>query len=352
MRQTALVVGVLLGLISYASAQDTPLTVISNLRGRTNSNGELLTDCRTGCSAADTDTDDGSIAGTQAVSLSAALANVWSGAAWVRLTQGQALMAASIPVTLASDQSALTVTGTVTANAGTNLNTSALALDATVTGRLPAGAAPTDTETNTNTNLSRIGAFQFIYNSGGNTWQRTHFADINGSFAGGANIAAAGILGAYDTAPSVPNDESLAVVRIDQTRSLFSTIRDAAGNERGVNVTAGNALTVDGSATTQPISGTVTVSLDAKTYNAPTAVSVDGASEQVLASNANRTGVIATNTSSDTISCAVAATAVANSGIVLPPYAVWMMLRESLATGAINCISSGSASNLAVQELQ
>lgn len=44
--------------------------------------------------------------------------------------QGQALMAASIPVTIASNQSAIPVT----ASAGTNLNTSALALDATLTG--------------------------------------------------------------------------------------------------------------------------------------------------------------------------------------------------------------------------
>lgn len=58
---------------------------------------------------------------------------------------GQTTMAASMPITIASNQSALpvtltsttitgsvAVTGTITANAGTNLNTSALALDSTV----------------------------------------------------------------------------------------------------------------------------------------------------------------------------------------------------------------------------
>jgi len=58
---------------------------------------------------------------------------------------GQTTMAASMPITIASNQSALpvtltsttitgsvTVAGTITANAGTNLNTSALALDSTV----------------------------------------------------------------------------------------------------------------------------------------------------------------------------------------------------------------------------
>lgn len=48
-------------------------------------------------------------------------------------------------------------------------------------------------------------------------------------------------------------------LRMSANRNLFATLRDAAGNERGVNVTAGFALTVDGSAVTQPISGTVTI---------------------------------------------------------------------------------------------
>lgn len=45
------------------------------------------------------------------------------------LTFGQAAMAASLPVVIASNQSAVSISGTVTANAGTNLNTSALALE-------------------------------------------------------------------------------------------------------------------------------------------------------------------------------------------------------------------------------
>lgn len=121
----------------------------------TDGSGALNVICDSGCTSA-SDTDDGSIAGGQSVGLNAALANVWSGAAWVRLTQGQATMAASVPVAIASNQSALTVSatdfdirdltatdtvtvtdgagalnvivdsGSVTANAGTNLNTSAL----------------------------------------------------------------------------------------------------------------------------------------------------------------------------------------------------------------------------------
>lgn len=62
-----------------------------------------------------------------------------------------------------------------------------------------------------------------------------------------------------DVTPDSVNEGDAGIVRMSANRNLYSTIRDAAGNERGVNVSAGNALLVDASATTQPISGTVTV---------------------------------------------------------------------------------------------
>jgi len=62
-----------------------------------------------------------------------------------------------------------------------------------------------------------------------------------------------------DTTPDSVNEGDGGAIRMSANRNLYSTIRDAAGNERGVNVTAGNALVVDGSAVTQPISGTVSV---------------------------------------------------------------------------------------------
>ncbi|UOF78508.1 glycoprotein repeat domain-containing protein [Caudoviricetes sp.] len=66
------------------------------------------------------------------------------------------------------------------------------------------------------------------------------------------SITSAGVL-AYDNAAA-----GVARMRGTQVGGLFSSLRDAAGNDRGANVTAGNALVVDGSATTQPVSGTVT----------------------------------------------------------------------------------------------
>ena len=57
-----------------------------------------------------------------------------------------------------------------------------------------------------------------------------------------------------DVTPDSVNEGDAGVLRMSANRNLYSTIRDAAGNERGANVTAGFALVVDGSAVTQPVS--------------------------------------------------------------------------------------------------
>lgn len=63
-------------------------------------------------------------------------------------------------------------------------------------------------------------------------------------------------MGAFfdDVAPDSVNEGDIGAPRMSANRNLYSTLRDAAGNERGANVSAGNALLVDASATTQPIS--------------------------------------------------------------------------------------------------
>lgn len=69
-----------------------------------------------------------------------------------------------------------------------------------------------------------------------------------------------------DTTPDSVNEGDAGAARMSANRNLYMNIRDSAGNERGVNVTAGNALTVDGSATTQPVSGTVTANAGTGTF--------------------------------------------------------------------------------------
>jgi hypothetical protein len=62
-----------------------------------------------------------------------------------------------------------------------------------------------------------------------------------------------------DTSPDSVNENDAGAVRMSSNRNLYMTIRDAAGNERGVNVTAANALVVDGSGVVQTVDGTLDV---------------------------------------------------------------------------------------------
>jgi hypothetical protein len=88
-----------------------------------------------------------------------------------------------------------------------------------------------------------------------------------------------------------------------------------------------------------------------QTPAAPTQASVGTSSALVVAANANRTGLVLTNLSNKTISLGLAATAVLSSGIVLAPGTTWIMDAFTFVTGAINAISTGAASILAIQEL-
>ena len=106
----------------------------------------------------------------------------------------------------------------------------------------------------------------------------------NGAFTFGvANATASGGV-VDDTAPNAVTENSSGAFRMSTRRELYSQIRDAAGNERGVNVSAANALKVDGSAVTQPVSlasttitGTVTVSDPTFTDATGTAVPANAA---------------------------------------------------------------------------
>lgn len=57
-----------------------------------------------------------------------------------------------------------------------------------------------------------------------------------------------------DVTPILPSEDGYVSPRISSRGEQYVVLRDAAGNERGANVTAGGALQTDGSATTQPIS--------------------------------------------------------------------------------------------------
>jgi hypothetical protein len=70
-----------------------------------------------------------------------------------------------------------------------------------------------------------------------------------------------------EVAGTALTENDAAAARIDAKRSQVHTLEDGATRGRYATVTAANALKVDGSAVTQPVSGTVTANLAAGTNN-------------------------------------------------------------------------------------
>lgn len=145
------------------------------------------------------------------------------------------------------------------------------------------------TDNTTNPTVAKIGVFQHVYD--GSTWDR---------------------------APGTSADGTL------------------------VNLGANNDVTVT--------SGTISTKT-ALTESSPANSSVGATSTaNVVATNANRKGLIITNTSTAVISLAFDAAAVLYSGITLPPYGVFVMDEYSFTTGEVRAIASVASSNLAIQE--
>lgn len=62
----------------------------------------------------------------------------------------------------------------------------------------------------------------------------------------GTGLPTAQIVGQFDdVSPTAITENQFGNLRMSANRNLYGTIRDAAGNERGANVTAGNALQID-----------------------------------------------------------------------------------------------------------
>lgn len=120
------------------------------------------------------------------------------------------------------------------------------------------GLSTVDRPNDSATGSSILATGNYIYN--GTNFDRMRSA-INATNSTGTGIQAVGNLAQFDdVSPTSITENQFGNLRMSANRNLYGTIRDAAGNERGANVTAGNALVVDGSASTQPVSGTVAVS--------------------------------------------------------------------------------------------
>lgn len=125
---------------------------------------------------------------------------------------GAGVEATALRVTVATDSTGvLTVDGTVTANLSTT--------DNTVLDNIATSVASIDT------------------NLGG-----THVDDA--AFTAGTSDGVPVFAMFDDTTPDSVDEGDAGIVRMSANRNMYSTIRDAAGNERGVNVDASNNLNV------------------------------------------------------------------------------------------------------------
>lgn len=78
----------------------------------------------------------------------------------------------------------------------------------------------------------------------GTNWDRVR-SIINATNSTGTGILAAGILAQFDdVSPTAITENQFGNLRMSANRNLYGTIRDAAGNERGANVTANSELNV------------------------------------------------------------------------------------------------------------
>lgn len=184
---------------------------------------------------------------------------LWDGAQYADVTAGNALKV---------DGSASTqpVSGTVTANQGgtwtvqpgdtpntvpwlTTINQGgnsatvtgggALTVTGTVDSEFPAAAALSDAFANPTT--TNIYSLEGLFN--GSTWDRAREV-VNGTNSTGTGIAAAGILAQFDdVSPGTITENQFSNVRMSTNRNLYTVIRDAAGNERGLNINSSGQIT-------------------------------------------------------------------------------------------------------------
>lgn len=146
------------------------------------------------------------------------------------LALGQAAMAASIPVVIASNQSTINVQ---------------LQTGANVIGSLVANQSVNNTQINGSaivtvaTGVQKVG----ISDGAGNSF----LSAANALNSAGTGIQAVQLAGQFDdVSPTVITENQFGNLRMSNNRNLYATLRDAAGNERGLNISAQNAASITG----------------------------------------------------------------------------------------------------------
>lgn len=136
-------------------------------------------------------------------------------------------------------------------------------------------------------------------------------------------------------------------------RGIFDKLTD--GTNTATIKPASTAAVAADTALVVALSPNNTISTSSRTgitANSPTNVSVGVATTALVATNANRKGLIIMNLSTATVSLGIGVSAVLNSGITLYPGGIWTMDEYSFNTAAINAIAGTAASSVAYQEFQ
>lgn len=142
----------------------------------------------------------------------------------------------------------LKVTGTTTVTQATAAN-----LNATVIGtgtfavqadtELPAAATLADSTANPT--VPGVGSFNQLWDANATTWARQAAWRHGINVGANTGISAVALMAEFDdVSPVTTTENQVSALRLSSNRNLYGTIRDAAGNERGVNVNASNQLSV------------------------------------------------------------------------------------------------------------
>lgn len=185
---------------------------------------------------------------------------------------------------------------------------------------------------------------------------------------GTSKVIPAGLL-FDDTAPDSVNEGDVGIQRMSANRNGYVTLRDAAGNERGLNVDANGVIgasLISGQSYLTAGAGAVaantprvtlasddplvakSASLGAVSSATTSAVASAATSTQLLASNASRKGVLISNTDANVLRVKYGATASATSfAVAIAANGYWEM-PQPIYTGVIEGIWDADGAGSAI----
>jgi hypothetical protein len=156
------------------------------------------------------------------------------------ITAGQRGMAGSLPVVVASDQTAIPVS--ISGAVPVTDNGGALTVDGAVVVSGNVEVTPSSPVANDYLPVRLTDGTSFYNASSGGGGGVTHTDDAPFTPASDDGVPAFAVFD--DVAPDSVDEGDAGALRMSANRNLYITLRDAAGNERGANVNPSNALLV------------------------------------------------------------------------------------------------------------